>query len=344
MPSHKDTIIITCANNSLGYGLISKINSTPQLAGYYKLCLTSTTTSVKQTFGKSSRLCSCDIISMNLSSLSNIREVAKQINSRIAVNEIPPIRILILNTAYYDIDCEVHTENGLYPAFVMGYLGPWLLSMLLLQSMDRVNGRIVVANDGLYHTDAALRIVERQHVDEQWNNFFNEDNIDDFTRGTYADKEDGIDGAAELRRYGAFKLFPTMMVGELQLRLEVDPVLNGISITAIDLGNIGDSGLARRSRCFTRATLSTAVPRCLASFISRRCPKSAIRAIVKSSSDVIQAALQTRSEVRGSSICGLKLQLTVHKDISAAERAMIWRETVRYSRLTREETALTWLS
>lgn len=64
--------------------------------------------------------------------------------ARIASDEIPPIRALILNAGYQDFGKQTSTADGLDTVFAANYLGHWLLTMLLLQSIDKRAGRIVV--------------------------------------------------------------------------------------------------------------------------------------------------------------------------------------------------------
>lgn len=84
-----------------------------------------------------------DIISLALSRLDVVRFAAADINSRVASSEIPPIRALILNAAYLEFEEQTWNDDGFDTAFTSAYLGHWLLTMLLLQSMDRQSGRIV---------------------------------------------------------------------------------------------------------------------------------------------------------------------------------------------------------
>ncbi|KAK8106958.1 Short-chain dehydrogenase [Apiospora kogelbergensis] len=82
-------------------------------------------------------------ISLDLSRLSNVREVAAAVNARVQSGTIPPIRALILNADFEEFDTQTWNEDGLDMSFVVNYLGHWLLTLLLLTSMDREDGRIV---------------------------------------------------------------------------------------------------------------------------------------------------------------------------------------------------------
>ncbi|KAI1737524.1 NAD(P)-binding protein [Xylaria scruposa] len=347
MSSNKGTIVLTGANGGLGCGLVSKINSTPELAGYYKLYLvrdTSTATSLKSIVSKSPTSRPYDIISLDLSSLTNIRQVAKAINTRITANEIPPIRGLILNAGYNDLGHESLTEDGFDTAFVVNYLGQWLLTMLLLQSVDRMNGRIVVVSSDSYDVNAPIHKLDGYYADEKWKTFFHDDNIDTIARGTWSSDKDDMPRKAGVRRYGASKMCFAMIVGELQNRLDVDPALNAISISAINPGAMGGTGLVRHGNWFTRTILFPVIFRHLGPLLTWYSPNGTVRTISKSSNDVLNAALQTDPKLRGSYLNGSELQPMVPEAMDARKRSMVWRDSVKYTKLSKEETALVKLS
>jgi len=64
--------------------------------------------------------------------------------ARISAGEIPPISALILNAGFQDFGKQSWTDNGLDVTFAANYLGHWLLALLLLKSIDKEAGRIVV--------------------------------------------------------------------------------------------------------------------------------------------------------------------------------------------------------
>ena len=66
------------------------------------------------------------------------------VQARISAGTIPPIRALILNAGFQDFGKQSWTDDGLDTTFAANYLGHWLLTLLLLESLDKENGRIVV--------------------------------------------------------------------------------------------------------------------------------------------------------------------------------------------------------
>jgi NAD(P)-dependent dehydrogenase (short-subunit alcohol dehydrogenase family) len=69
---------------------------------------------------------------------------AVALNTRVAAGELPRIRALILNATFQEYTAQMWTEDSFDTSFAANYLGHWLLTLLLLQSMDRHEGWIVV--------------------------------------------------------------------------------------------------------------------------------------------------------------------------------------------------------
>ncbi|OTA62229.1 NAD(P)-binding protein [Hypoxylon sp. EC38] len=146
--STKGTILLTGANGGLGVAVVRKIVSRPELAAYHGLYAVRESSSSQRlrsalrdaTVGPHSH----DIVSLDLTRLDAVRDVATTINARVAAGEIPPIRALILNAAYLEFEEQTWTAEGFDTSFAATYLGHWLLTLMLLQSVDRNYGRILV--------------------------------------------------------------------------------------------------------------------------------------------------------------------------------------------------------
>lgn len=143
----KGTILLTGANGSLGSGIVSKIVSTPELVGYHGL-YTARNASSASTLDSALRAGNLthnhNVLSLDLANLENVREVAANINSRVASGEIAPLRAIILNAGYLEFTTQTWSKDGFDMTFASNYLGHWLLTLLLLQSVDRKQGRVVI--------------------------------------------------------------------------------------------------------------------------------------------------------------------------------------------------------
>lgn len=139
MAEKRGTIFLTGANSGLGRAIVSQVVSTPELRAYHGL-YTAREASTAAALGSALH----DILSLDLARPSQVREVAAAINTRVASGEIPPIRALILNAGFQEFTTQTWTEDGLDMSFATNYLGHWLLTLLLLQSMGRALGRVIV--------------------------------------------------------------------------------------------------------------------------------------------------------------------------------------------------------
>lgn len=149
----KGTVVLTGANGGLGVATVTKLLSRPDLAalhGIYAVRNASSAPALQSALQGAVRPHPHDIVSLDLTRLADVRKLAADINSRVATGEIPAIRTLILNAAYLEFEEQTWTEDGFDTAFVAAYLGHWLLTVLLLQSMDRKLGRIVVISSSAH--------------------------------------------------------------------------------------------------------------------------------------------------------------------------------------------------
>lgn len=67
-----------------------------------------------------------------------------------SAGEIPPLLALILNAGFQDFGKQSWTDDGSNVMFAAHYLGPWLLTLLLLKSMDKEAGRMVMIGRQAY--------------------------------------------------------------------------------------------------------------------------------------------------------------------------------------------------
>lgn len=214
----KGTIVLTGANGSLGSTMASQIASTPELAAYHGLYAVrdakaapvlrsalarhgSKTTTNPHTH---------DIVSLNLADLSSVRAVAATINSRVAAGEIPPIRALILNAGYLEFTSQAWTADGFDMTFASNYLGHWLLTVLLLGSMDRGAGRVVVV--GSESHDPHNPKSKGSFNGARWMEFMRDGSSEAVARGTWSTSKEDPSYNGGFRRYGASKFCQAMMM------------------------------------------------------------------------------------------------------------------------------------
>lgn len=212
----KGTILVTGANGSLGSTMASQIASTPELAAHHGLYAVRDAKaapvlrSALAQQHKATNPHTHDIISLNLADLASVRAVAATINSRVAAGEIPPIRALVLNAGYLEFTSQSWTADGFDMTFASNYLGHWLLTALLLRSMDRGAGRVVVV--GSESHDPHNPKSKAAYDDARWREFMRGGSSESVARGTWSTSEEDPSYNGGFRRYGASKFCQAMMM------------------------------------------------------------------------------------------------------------------------------------
>lgn len=166
-----------------------------------------------------------DILPLNLANLASVRSFAERINDRVRHGSLPPIRALVLNAGWQEQTTHTLTGDGFDASFQVNYLSQFLLTLLLLRSMDKTRGRIVVLGSWTHdtaHPGNKLGGYADMYTDEYERIFRSsvsgvddaiDGAIDDIARGRWssAEKHPG-DANAGMRRYGAAKLCQVMML------------------------------------------------------------------------------------------------------------------------------------
>lgn len=139
---------VTGANGGLGSAIVKHIAASAELAGYYGLyAVRSASSELSAALASAKAGHTHEVLTLDLTSQSSIRRIAAAINARVAAGEIPPIRALVLNAGFQDFGKQQwlkEADGALDVTFAANYSGHWLLTLLLLQSMDKQMGRVVV--------------------------------------------------------------------------------------------------------------------------------------------------------------------------------------------------------
>jgi NAD(P)-dependent dehydrogenase (short-subunit alcohol dehydrogenase family) len=153
----KGSILITGTNGGLGSAIVSQILRSTELAtslhGIYTVRRADTATNLSKVLQRaSSQLHTHDVVALDLSRLSSVREAATDINHRVSKGIMPPIRAVVLNAAYMEWETHSFTTDGFDMSFQCNYLSQWLLTLLILQSMNK-NGRIIIIGSSSHEYD-----------------------------------------------------------------------------------------------------------------------------------------------------------------------------------------------
>ncbi|KAL4730099.1 hypothetical protein ACLX1H_002129 [Fusarium chlamydosporum] len=108
MSSSQGTVLVTGTNGGLGSAIVTKILQKPELAsnytGLYTVRKAATATRLQKILSAAPKSHKHDVVDMDLSSLASVRATATNINRRVAAGELPPIKVLVLNAGYEDLE------------------------------------------------------------------------------------------------------------------------------------------------------------------------------------------------------------------------------------------------
>ncbi|KAM4066413.1 short chain dehydrogenase [Hirsutella rhossiliensis] len=336
------TILLTGANGSLGSAIVSSIVSTPELAahhGLYTVRDAEAAPALRSALGAAPRHCH-DVKSLDLADLAAVRRTAAAINARVASGDIPRIRALILNAGYLEFTTQAWTDDGFDMSFASNYLGHWLLTLLLLQSMDAEAGRVVVIGSESHDPYNAKSKAAFSH--DRWTLFMH-DTTEHIAKGTWSCTSEDPTHHCGFRRYGASKFCQVMMIGELQRRLDADAALGNICVLGVDPGSM-PGNLTRRGPWIIRVLLFQLIMPWMAPLLAWLRPNGPLRTVKRAAPDILAAAFASVPPLgerpKGLYLYGSRLEETTAEAKDLGKREVLWRDTVGYTQLQEGETAL----
>ncbi|KAH9902104.1 NAD(P)-binding protein [Xylariomycetidae sp. FL2044] len=339
----KGTILMTGANGGLGSAIVAKIASSDIAADYhciYTVRNSTRTSSLLQALRRAQVPSSLqpEIMPLDLEKLDNVRSLAADINERVSRREIPPIRVLVLNAAYEEFQQQTWAEGGIDTAWMVNYLSHWLLTLLLLRSMDRKHGRVVVIGSHLHDPFDQLNRGQGGYFDDpKWKTIFT-DSTEPIIRGAWSSQKDDPSWCSGARRYAASKLCLVMMIGELQGRLDQDPSLGSIRVIGVDPGWMA-TGIARQHPQYF--FVKTFMP-WVTALLSWLNPGGMFRTPGRSAGDVVGAMF---GKTPGTELGGSYFKGSMPAEVSAEakdkkKRMMVWKDSVAYAGLGEGDTML----
>ncbi|KAI0146832.1 NAD(P)-binding protein [Xylariaceae sp. FL1272] len=340
-------VVVTGAAGSLGSSIAAEIASLPNLSstchGIYAVRNLSQAPAVTHAvrLQKHGRNHSHELMQLDLEHLDSVRAFAANINERVAKRNIPKIRALVLNAGYLELQEQTWTDGGLDTTWTVNYLSQWLLALLLVESMDPENGRIVVLGSHTHdpHDRFNKGIMGGQYEDEKWKTMLG-NSIDPLAKGTWSSNDGSPQALSGLRRYGASKLCVAMMIGELQDRLNRDPILSKVSILGVDPGWMATQ-ISRRHPMY--AFVRVVMP-WVAGMLSWMQPNGMYRTPSRSARDVVAAAFGTgpmeNEDPKGSYFKGTSRTTVSAEAGDLVKRKMVWAGSIEYAELQEADTVL----
>ncbi|KAK0108672.1 hypothetical protein ONS95_003464 [Cadophora gregata] len=245
MSSQEGSILITGPNGGIGFGFISQFLKSPYAhthSAIYAVRDPAKATDLKTALLKAPKSHNYILLAIDLTSQSSIHSFAKDINSRISSGSIPPISALILNAGVQDTAREHFTADGFERTFFVNYLANFLLTLLLLESMDKGHGRVIYV--GSTSSDVRWWVNNGNFSREEQRAGIVTTSCENMAKGI-EDFPDGDVLKTGQRRYALSKILMGAWMHELQRRINTDPSLSNISIIGHDPGWIGATNLTR---------------------------------------------------------------------------------------------------
>ncbi|MCJ1356240.1 MAG: hypothetical protein MMC33_006234 [Icmadophila ericetorum] len=335
------TIIVTGAAGGLGQAFVKEYLDKPYSISRHSIFTVrkingSTTKELEERVaGATSK--TTQIVELDLSSLTNVRAFAQDVNSKVSSGQLPPIRALVLNAAVQSLRGLQYTSDGFETTFAVNYLANFQLALLLLESMDKEMGRIVfISSTGHDPFDS------QNHLFWPSKEARIEAVRDPMAWAKPGPDKEGDEWAAGLRRYGLSKLWLLMFQYELQRRLDGKAALQNISSLSLDPGGMTTAGLFRDwspVRKFLLLGIVTVLVRVMMYFS----PNGVFRTTEKSANDLLNACFDETKfgkHPQGVNINGSEVKLTSLDSRDEAKQRKLWQGTLRLLKMDEAETAL----
>ncbi|KAL1853173.1 hypothetical protein Daus18300_011912 [Diaporthe australafricana] len=334
-PPCKGTIIVTGANGGLGRGFITALSRSPYAKDHRGIYLDRDDAAAQELDAfvktKAPKGHQFETSPLDLGSLAKIRAFAASINARVADGSLEPIRALILVAGYLDVAPEAvkprrFTEDGHEAVWGINYLANFLLVLLLLRSMDKEHGRVVMVSSWSHNPHDKRNAVTKHLGKPEYKVQYTE--TETLAKGVeYTD-----DGQkAGLRRF------------ELQRRLSVDPDLSKVSVLAMEPGamvtNIATG--SKQSKTMNKVVVQ------LSRLSSAVAPNSPLRTPLKSGEHLLRASFDTKDlgeHPKGTYLDGGKTRKPGIEAQDEEKQKRLWGDSLKLVNLGKDETALQDLS
>ncbi|KAK7424875.1 hypothetical protein QQX98_000150 [Neonectria punicea] len=339
MASSQDTILLTGANGGLGSAIVADFLKKPELAAYtgvYTVRKAAAATQLKAVLDAGPSSHKHEIIDLDLSSLASVRKTATEINRRVAAGELPPIKALILNAAYQDHEELNITPDGYEITWHVNYLANQLLALMLLQSMNKKNGRILVIGSWSHDIDDKRNTIGGEPYKGRATLF---PSAEELAKGKWSTPADGDGWFTGYRRYGASKLCAVMLMHELANRLGKDPELSNITVVGLDPGAMG-SDLTRRGSSSMQFNIKKLLP-IMAYVAVKFSPNGSMRPLWKSAGDAVRLCFNVEAPKGKLLYLNGTDELETSKEArDAANRKSLWNYGLVAAGITQGDTVL----
>ncbi|CEN60823.1 hypothetical protein ASPCAL03256 [Aspergillus calidoustus] len=247
------TVLLTGANGSLALGFVEAFLA--QYPGHTLIATVRNTSPEKDpNTAKLMQLVAkhpgadVHVEALDLGNLAGVRSYAENVAARVSSKELPRISAIVCNAATWSLgDGQRFTSDGHEASFQVNHLAHYLLVLKLLGSMNTTSGRVVMLGSIVHYPEKRnplSSLVARIP-----------DNMEELLK-----PEPDAAGQAHDRgfqRYGTSKLANVIFAEDLNSRLQQDPELSNITVTAVDPGGLPDSRGQVQQRRAVRVIMAT---------------------------------------------------------------------------------------
>jgi len=270
----------------------------------------------------------CQIRSLDLDNLDNVRTFATNINAQVSSGEIPPITALCLNAGYLSSYGQSFTKNGYEKAFQINYLANFLLAHLLLPSIDRTGGRIIFVTS--FSHDPFCKQAKYLTLPKE---LFQPAEM---LAKPPPDKMNRTQ--AGFLRYATSKMCAMMLMHTLQSRLDGNDKSGDIVVLAVDPGTVGATGLMREQYFLTRVAIKKIIG-ALTPLAQMLSSDSTLRTKEKSAKDIFDACIGIKGPAagkvaKGMIVNGSKLRTSSQESRDVAKQGLMWKGSLKLLNLT----------
>ncbi|KAK8044697.1 short-chain protein [Apiospora rasikravindrae] len=360
------TIFVTGANGGLGSAIVDRIVRDPTLAANYHSLYTvrnpQRAAAVQKVLQHAKATGhSHDLVPLDLSSLASVRAAAADVNQRVATGTLPRIRALVLNAGWQEYTTQTWTADGYDQAFQANYLSHFLLTLLLLESMDQDRGRIVVLGSWSHDTTDKRNTMGPTGTtytsEERYRQIFGGPgqpmDTEKVATGKWSSTvEHPDDACAGFRRYGASKLAQVMMMRELSKRIASDPALPALTVVGLDPGAMPSNLIRERGTPLLRFMADWLMP-WLVPIMAWFQPNGDFRTTAQSARDVLHAAgffssdggddnnASTSRKLNGTYFNGSAVGDVGPEAKDDVKYKTLWTNGIRFAEVQEGDTALT---
>ncbi|KAJ5605571.1 hypothetical protein N7510_008352 [Penicillium lagena] len=326
------TVIITGANGSLALGFVDSFLSKYPL---HTLVATVRNASPEKDPNTAKLLslvskypeAKVHLEALDLGNLAAVRSFAEKLSLQISSKELPGIAAIVCNAGTWSLESgQKFTSDDYEATFQVCHLSHYLLVLKLLGSIDTTSGRIVMLGSITHYADKPNPLSSLGPCFP--------DDFEELVKP--ASDPPNLVHDRGFQRYATAKLANVTFANDLNKRLQKDPKLSKITVTAMDPGGLPSSRAQagqKRSARILMATLNTLMP------VLKHCT-TAFRTTEDAGRDLAAVSVDPAFQGKRGYYVGLRADTAAPVSQDAGMQKKLWEGCWRWAGLTPAETVL----